>query len=43
VGAVRRGELERLTLIINDVCVRLARADRWRLWRRRRAALAAFA
>jgi hypothetical protein len=43
VGAVRRGELERLTLIVNDVCVRLARADRWRLWRRRRAALAAFA
>src|ERR1700733_8491203 len=27
VGAVRRGELERLTLIVNDVCVRLARAD----------------
>ncbi|HSY45034.1 MAG TPA: hypothetical protein VK800_03205 [Steroidobacteraceae bacterium] len=43
VGAVRRGELERLTLIVNDVCVRLARADRWRLWRPRRAALAAFA
>jgi hypothetical protein len=43
VGAVRRGELERLTLILNDVCVRLGRASRWRLWRRRRAALAAFA
>ena len=43
VGALRRGALERLTLIVNDVCVRLARAGRWRLWRRRRAALAAFA
>ncbi len=43
VAALRRGELQRLTLILNDVCVRLARASRWRLWRRRRPALAAFA
>jgi hypothetical protein len=43
VGALRRGALERLTLIVNDVCVHLGRAGRWRLWRRRRAALAAFA
>jgi hypothetical protein len=43
VGALRRGALERLTLIVNDVCVHLGRAGRWRLWRRRRGALAAFA
>jgi hypothetical protein len=43
VGALRRGALERLTLIVNDVCVHLGRAGPWRLWRRRRAALAAFA
>jgi hypothetical protein len=43
VGALRRGALERLTLIVNDVCVHLGRAGRLRLWRRRRAALAAIA
>jgi hypothetical protein len=43
VGALRRGALERLTLIVNDVCVHLGRAGRLRLWRRRRGALAAFA
>ncbi len=43
VGALRRGALERLTLIVNDVCVHLGRAGRWRLGRRRRAPLAAFA
>jgi hypothetical protein len=43
VGALRRGALERLTLIVNDVCVHLGRAGPWRLWRRRRGALAAFA
>ena len=43
VQAVRRGELGRLTLIVNDVSVRLGRASRWRLWRRRCPPLAAFA
>ena len=36
--ALRRGELARLTLIVNDVRVPLARASRLRFWRRRRAA-----
>ncbi|HSY06158.1 MAG TPA: hypothetical protein VK803_09430 [Steroidobacteraceae bacterium] len=43
VEALRRGELGRLTLIVNDVSVRLTRASLWRLWRRRRAPLAPFA
>lgn len=42
-GALRAGELRAVTLILNDACVRLQRASRLRLWRRRRAGLASFA
>jgi hypothetical protein len=38
--ALRRGELERFALLANDRCLLIAASDRWRLWRRRRAALA---
>jgi len=36
-----RGSLARCTLIASDRCLSLTRADRWRLWRRPRRALAA--
>ena len=38
--ALHRGELERFALLANDRCLLIRAADRWRLWRRRRAALA---
>jgi hypothetical protein len=38
--ALHRGELERFALLANDRCLLIAAADRWRLWRRGRAALA---
>jgi hypothetical protein len=38
---VARGSLTRCTLIANDRCVSFTKRDRWRLWRRPRAALAA--
>ena len=41
--ALRRGELARVTLIINDVRATLARASRLRFWRRPRAGLGSFA
>jgi hypothetical protein len=37
VAALRRGELERITLLANDRSLSLRAADRWRLWRRMRA------
>jgi hypothetical protein len=37
-AALRRGGLERLVLLANDRCLTLRPADRWRLWRRMRAA-----
>ena len=42
-AALRSGELGRLTLIANDRAWTLRASDRWRLWRRRRAALEALA
>jgi hypothetical protein len=41
--ALRRGELEAVTLIINDMRTTLRRADLLRLWRRRRPGLQGFA
>lgn len=41
--ALRRGRLERATLILNDVRVTLGRTSRFKLWRRPRAGLASFA
>lgn len=38
--ALHRGELERFALLANDRCLIITAADRWRLWRRGRAALA---
>ncbi|HJS88379.1 MAG TPA: hypothetical protein VJ738_00255 [Steroidobacteraceae bacterium] len=38
--ALRHGELERLALGANDRCLSLRAIDRWRLWRRKRTALA---
>lgn len=39
--AVAEGRLERFTIAANDRAVRLARADRWRVWRPRRDLLEA--
>jgi len=39
--AVAEGRLERFTIAANDRAVRLARADRWRIWRPRRDLLEA--
>lgn len=39
--AVAEGRLERFTVAANDRAVRLARADRWRIWRPRRDLLEA--
>jgi len=39
-AALHRGGLDRLVLVANDRCLTLRAADRWRLWRRRRAGLA---
>ena len=41
--AVAEGRLERLTIAANDRAVRVARADRWRVWRPRRDLLEAMA
>ncbi|MBV8877578.1 MAG: hypothetical protein JO158_07690 [Gammaproteobacteria bacterium] len=41
-AALRRGTLERLSLIVNDVCVRIQRASLRRFWRRPRRGLAGF-
>jgi hypothetical protein len=38
-AALHRGELERLVLLANDRSLAVRAADRWRLWRRKRAAL----
>jgi hypothetical protein len=37
IAALRRGGLDRLTLLANDRCLSLRAADRWRVWRRMRA------
>ncbi len=42
VSALRRGALAQLTLIVNDTALTVRRGSFWRLWRRPRAALAAF-
>lgn len=42
-AALRKGELGAVTLLLNDVCVRMGRASRWRVWRRRRPGLKGFA
>ena len=42
-AALRRGEVDGLVLLANDRRWRLRPADRWRLWRGRRAALEALA
>ena len=41
--ALERGELERLVLVANDRCLTLRAVNRWRLWRRKRPALAGLA
>jgi hypothetical protein len=41
--ALHRGRLSGVTLILNDVHVRVGRASRFRLWRRQRAGLESFA
>lgn len=41
--ALRGGELSAVTLILNDVQVRVGRASRFKVWRRRRAGLESFA
>ncbi len=41
--ALRRGELARVTLILNDMRATLRRGSHLRLWRRRRAGLGSFA
>ena len=38
-AALHRGELDRLALLANDRSLTVRAADRWRLWRRKRAAL----
>ncbi len=38
-AALHRGELDRLVIVANDRSLSLRAADRWRLWRRRRAGL----
>jgi hypothetical protein len=42
-AALRRGDLARVTLIVNDTAATLRRASHWQLWRRRRAGIAGFA
>ncbi|MBV8974126.1 MAG: hypothetical protein JOY74_03310, partial [Sinobacteraceae bacterium] len=41
-AALRCGTLERLSLILNDVCVHMQRGSLRRLWRRPRRGLAGF-
>lgn len=36
-AALRRGALDRLTVLANDRCLSVRRSSRWRLWRRLRA------
>ncbi len=43
VEALRGGHLDRLVLLANDRCWSVRAADRWRLWRRKRAGLEALA
>jgi hypothetical protein len=38
-AALTRGELDRLVLLANDRSLAVRAADRWRIWRRKRAAL----
>ncbi|MBV8341180.1 MAG: hypothetical protein JO173_02255, partial [Gammaproteobacteria bacterium] len=42
-AALRRRELARVTLVMNDTAAVLRRASHWQLWRRRGAGLAGFA
>jgi hypothetical protein len=42
-AALGAGQLSQATMVVNDVCMRLGRASRFKLWRRRRTGLASFA